>query len=132
MAQWLNSLLETAQDNVPLMAGTLVFLAVATLTVAVASVVQARSDVRRRAADGGHGDFAAGMPSRRSARYGSVQATQRLLGYVTRYFVPADPKQIARLRQQLLQAGFLKPSAVAWFFFARVAVAVGLAGLVAF
>src|SRR5919199_3058911 len=118
----IDRILESAQDHALRAAGAFAFLAAATLTIAVATAVAGRRDVRRRAGTGVD-EPALG---RRSARHGSIQATKRLLDHVSRHFVPTDPQELARLRRKLQQAGFLAPSAAAWFFAARVGLALAL------
>jgi tight adherence protein C len=54
------------------------------------------------------------------------QRSAALMKYVAENFVPSDKALIARLKRQLLQAGCLKPSAVAIFFLARGLMAAGL------
>ena len=127
MGDLLDWIMAAAGENVLAGSAALVFLAVATLTLAVAGVVQVRGDIRRRAAgvNPEGGDAASpgqGSPSRRSRA-----ATEQLLDYVTRNFVPSDPRSMRTLRRQLMQAGFLQASAVPCFFIARVVAATALA-----
>ena len=57
------------------------------------------------------------------------QAAQKLIDYTTRHYSTGDEGDKRQLRQRLLQAGFLDPRAVAFFFIARLAAAVVLGGL---
>jgi tight adherence protein C len=106
--------------------GGLMFLSVAAVTFAVGQMIQSRGTIRRRAAEVGSLDIDVTVPDPRSPIGESRAATERLVASVTRNFVPDDVRQVARLRRQLMQAGFLQPAAVAWFFAARVLLAVGL------
>jgi tight adherence protein C len=107
-----------------LMVSVLVFAAAATLAFGVMATVRVRTDVRRRAA-GIALDASQSDNSSRSLRHASVKATQRLIDYTNRYFSPeAGGGEMRKLRRQLIQAGFLDPRAGAFYFLARVVMAV--------
>jgi tight adherence protein C len=124
----LDLLPDMSADNPTVMLSLLVFLAAATLTFGVMATIHVRGSVKRRAAEvltqGGDrpGD-------KRSLRYASRQAAQRLIDYTTRHYSGGDEGDKRQLRQRLLQAGFLDPRAVAFFFIARLVAAIGLGAL---
>jgi tight adherence protein C len=110
------------------MLSLLVFLAAATLTFGVMAAIHVRGSVKRRAAE----VLADGVDrpgDKRSLRFASRQAAQKLIDYTTRHYSTGDEGDKRQLRQRLLQAGFLDPRAVAFFFIARLAAAVVLGGL---
>jgi len=110
------------------MMSLLVFLAAATLAFGVMATLHVRGAVKRRAAE-----VTVGGPERaddkRSLRYASRKAAQKLIDYTTRHYASGDEGDKRQLRQRLLQAGFLDPRAVAFFFIARLAAAAVLAGV---
>jgi tight adherence protein C len=96
---------------------------------AVWSTLAERLRLRRRAAaPGGAAETLAGPDDSRRAGAGERRRAAKLIADVAENFVPDDAAQVAQLKRRLLQAGFLKPSAVAVFFLARGlgAVAFGL------
>jgi tight adherence protein C len=117
-------------DNAPMMLSVLVFLAGGTLAFAVMIGWRARDAVRRRAARVGVDDGAPG--GRRSLRYSGLRAAQRLVDYTTKHYSAADSSDMKILRRRLIQAGIYDAHAAAYFFIARLAMAVGLAAAVFF
>ena len=115
-------------DDPTVMMSLLVFLAAATLAFGVMASLHVRGAVKRRAAE-----VTAGGPERaddkRSLRYASRKAAQKLIDYTTHHYASGDEGDKRQLRQRLLQAGFLDPRAVAFFFIARLAAAAVLAGV---
>jgi tight adherence protein C len=86
-----------------------------------------RGDVKRRAAGitvdaSHHRDGGA-----RSLRHASIKATQQLIDYANRHFSPTGEGEMRQLRRRLIQAGFLDPRAGAFYFLARIAMALVLA-----
>jgi tight adherence protein C len=115
-------------DNPTVMLSLLVFLAAATLTFGVMAAIHVRGSVKRRAAE----VLADGVDrpgDKRSLRFASRQAAQKLIDYTTRHYSTGDEGDKRQLRQRLLQAGFLDPRAVAFFFIARLAAAAVLGGV---
>jgi tight adherence protein C len=116
-------------DNPAFMMSALVFAATATLAFGVMAAVRVRGDVKRRAAglaiDPGQ---SAGTGSR-SLRHASIKATQQLIDYTNRHFSPAKEGEIRQLRRRLIQAGFLDARAGAFYFLARIALALIVAGI---
>jgi tight adherence protein C len=104
----------------------LVFLGAATLAFALMTGMRAREAVRRRAVRVGLEDEAAS--ERRSLRYSGIKAARRLIDYATKHYSEADTKDVKMLRHRLTQAGIYDQHAVTYFFFARVTLAIGLAG----
>jgi tight adherence protein C len=124
----LDLLSDLSFDSPTVMLSLLVFLAAATLAFGVMATLHVRGAVKRRAA----GVAASGPePSddKRSLRYASRKAAAKLIDYTTRHYASGDPGDKRQLRQRLLQAGFLDPRAVAFFFIARLAAAAVLAVL---
>jgi tight adherence protein C len=121
------TLLPAAADPA-LMMSVLVFAATAMLAFGIMATVRVRSDVKRRAAgltvDAGH----AGAAGSRSLRHASIQATQRLIDYTNRHFSPSGEGDLRRLRRRLIQAGFLDPRAGAFYFLARLLMAMVVTG----
>ena len=112
-------------DSAAMMAGLLIFLAAATLTFALMSVIRAREAVRRRATRVGLGEESSA--GRRSLRYSGLKAAQKLVDYTAKHYSSVDGKDMKRLRRRLVQAGIYDSHAAAYFFIARTAMAVGVA-----
>jgi len=110
------------------MMSLLVFLAAGTLAFGVMATLHVRGAVKRRAAE-----VTASGPERaddkRSLRYASRKAAAKLIDYTTRHYASGDGGDKRQLRQRLLQAGFLDPRAVAFFFISRIAAALAFAGI---
>jgi len=100
----------------------LIFLAVGTLAFALMIGIRAREAVRRRAVRVGLDDDT--PYSRRSLRYSSLKAVQKLVDYTTKHYSSADNKDVKLLRRRPMQAGIYDPNAAAYFFIARFALAV--------
>jgi tight adherence protein C len=123
----------TSLDAVPAeyMVSALVFTATAILAFVLMGMMRARGDLRRRTAAIVIDPSRRGADGARSLRRGSMKAAQRLFDYANRHFSPADG-EMRVLQTRLIQAGFLGERAGAFFFLARVilAVAFGVATLV--
>jgi len=117
-------------DSATTMLTMLVFLATGTLAFAVMIGVRARGAVRRRAARVNLDEGTSG--GRRSLRYSGLQAAKHLIDYTTRHYSSADSTDVKMLRRRLIQAGIYEAHAAAYFFFARLALAVGIAVAVLF
>ncbi len=113
----------------PMLPSAFLFAAVVAVTFGIGLAVQSRGDIRKRATHVGVIDIDLRARDARSPLADSQAASRKLTDYVTRNFVPDDQKQVARLRRQLVQAGYLQPSAVGWYFGARLGLALLLAGL---
>ena len=112
-------------DSAATMLSLLVFLAVGTLAFAMMLGVRARKAVLRRAARAGLDEEPA--EGRRSLRHSGLKAAQKLVEYTTKHYSSADSQDVKILRRRLLQAGIYDPRGAAYFFIARLALAVGLA-----
>ena len=125
------SMFQVMDANPGLVVGGFVFFAASMLAFSVMAAFHIRGSVKRRAADiSNHGPRRA-TENRRSLRYASVKAAQRLIEYTTKNYSHSNEKHMRLLRRQLLQAGFLDPRAPAFYFIARTILAVGL-GISAF
>jgi tight adherence protein C len=105
----------------------LVFRASATLAFSLMAVARVRGSVKRRAAGIGAGMADHDGGGSRSIRGSSRKAAQRIVDYTTRHYAASEGKDMKVLRQRLVRAGIFDPSAVAYFFLARTALAVGCA-----
>lgn len=112
-------------DTSSIVVALLVFLAAATLAFSVMAVIRVRGSVKRRTAR--IMDEAPGDNARRSLRYSSLKAVAQLLEYTTKHYAGADDENLKVLRRRLIQAGIYDPRAVAYFFIARTALAIGIA-----
>jgi tight adherence protein C len=124
----LDLLSDLSGDSPTVMMSLLVFLAAATLAFGVMATLHVRGAVKRRAA-GVRADVAERADDTRSLRYASRKAAQKLIDYTTRHYTGGGKSDKRQLRQRLLQAGFLDPRAVAFFFIGRLAAAFVLAGV---
>jgi tight adherence protein C len=113
-------------DNAAMMLSVLVFLATGTLAFVIMIGVRAREAVRRRAARVNIDDE--GPAGRRSLRYSGLKAAQKLVDYTTKHYSSANKDDMKVLRRRLIQAGIYDPHAAAYFFLARIVLALGLAG----
>jgi tight adherence protein C len=111
-------------DSATTMLSLLVFLATGTLAFAVMIAVRAREAVRRRAVRVGLDDE--DTDGRRSLRYSGVKVAHRLIDYATKHYSTTDSKDLKMLQHRLVQAGIYNPRAAAYFFFARLTLALGL------
>src|SRR5262245_29993779 len=110
-------------DDAALMMSVVVFAAASTVAFGFMAALRVRGDVKRRAAGIGI-EVDAGGDDSRSLRHASKKATQQLIDYTNRYFSPTGAGELKQVRRQLIQAGFLDPRAGAFFFLARVVMAV--------
>lgn len=120
MAQFISA----NQSGIVLFVCAAVFLLVSAITFGVATTLRNREEIRRRALfpDGGHGGQAGGR-GRMPAQH-KLAGTSRILSSVASNFVPDNKKSVSTARKDLAQAGFFKPSAIAWYFFIRIVLAI--------
>jgi tight adherence protein C len=119
-----------SNDNASLVLSVIVFLAATLAAFGVMAAVQLRGAVRRRAAGiSSDSDDQLGAESR-SIRNSGMKVAQRLIDYTTKHYSTLDDQNMKLLRRRLVQAGIFNPSAVAFFFLTRAALAVGLATVV--
>jgi tight adherence protein C len=110
--------------------GVLVFLAATTLAFSIMAVLRVRGAVNRRAAGIREEATTGSQSGSRSLRYSSTKAVQRLIEYTTKHYSGGENSETMKvLRRRMLQAGIFDSRAVAWFFVARTALALGLAGV---
>src|SRR5262245_24461566 len=130
MAAVSDLLLDIFGDSSAMMLALLVFLATAVLTLGVMLALRARGAVKRRTA--GLAELS-GENNPRALRATSLKAVQRLLDYTAKHYAASDKDkgEMKVLRRRMVHAGIFDPRAVAYFFVARTALAVGL-GLAAF
>jgi tight adherence protein C len=128
MSMILDLLPDLSADDPTLMLSLLVFLAVATLAFGVMATIRVRGSVKRRAAEV-LADGPARSDDKRSLRYAGRQAAQKLIDYTTQHYSGSDEGDKRQLRQRLMLAGFLDPRAVAFFFIARLALALVFGGV---
>jgi tight adherence protein C len=102
-----------------------VFLATTVLTLGVMLALRARGAVKRRAA----GIAEDTGEDQRALRSSSLKAVQRLLDYTTKHYTVSDKDKgdVKVLRRRMIQAGIFDDRAVAYFFVARTALAIGVA-----
>jgi tight adherence protein C len=111
-------------DSSVTMLALLVFLAVAVASFGLMAAVHSRGAVRRRAA--GIREYSGEAPDQSPLRRSSVKAVQNILDYTTKHYSAGDKGDAKVLRKRLILAGIYEPRAVAFFFVARTALAVGL------
>jgi tight adherence protein C len=112
-------------DGSTMLLAVLVFLATTVLSFGVMLALRARGAVKRRAA--GISDDTG--EDRHALRSSSLKAVQRLLDYTTKHYSVSDKDKgdVKVLRRRMVQAGIFDDRAVAYFFVARIALAVGIA-----
>jgi len=127
----LNSLIATyGESTAGIMLGVLVFLAATTLAFSVMAMLRVQGAVNRRAAGIREESTASAQSGPRSLRYSSTKAVQRLIEYTTKHYSGGENSETMKvLRRRMLQAGIFDSRAVAWFFIARTALALGWAGV---
>jgi tight adherence protein C len=110
-------------DSTSVLLSLLVFLAVTIAAFGVMITVHARGVVKRRAAgitvsydeNGSSGAF----------KQSSLKAAKSLLDYTNKHYTSLDADNMKMLRRRLIQAAIFDPSAVSYFFIARVGLATG-------
>jgi tight adherence protein C len=122
-----NSITGLFGDDTAMMLSVLVFLAASILVFALLIALRARDSVRRRAARVAVDREAPG--GRRSLRSSGVKAAQKLIDYTNKHYASADSKDVKVLRHQLVQAGIYDPRAPAYYFLARIVLALVAAGV---
>jgi tight adherence protein C len=118
-------------NNPMTLVSALIFFATAALSLGVMSVVRNRAELKRRASA-----ITADVPGRvneasdkRSLRYASIAAAQRLIEYTTKHYASADNTNMKMLRRKLIEAGLLDPRAPGFFFIARTVLAIVFAAV---
>jgi tight adherence protein C len=111
-------------DAASTMLTMLIFLATATLAFAVMATLRLHGSIKRRAAGIGIDADSGGAAGRRLQ--GSRMA-QRIIDYTQKHYSESASDDMKVLRKRLVVAGIYDPRAVAYFFLARIALAVGFA-----
>jgi len=120
----LGSLLnDITRDSSTILMALLVFLAAGTLAFSVMVIVRVRGSVKRRTSR----VLAADSSSGRSLQHSSQKTVAKLIEYTTKHYGTANEENMKVLRRRMIQAGIYDPRAVAFFFIARLVLAVGLA-----
>jgi tight adherence protein C len=119
-------LVGTFGDGSSSLLALMVFLATAVLTFGVMAAGHARRSVRRRTAGIAEYSGEREAADKNSLRGSSARAVQRLLDYTTKHYSGEQGGDAKVLRRRLIQAGIFDARAVAYFFVARTALAVGL------
>jgi len=114
-------------DGDSAMVAMLVFLAAGTLAFSIMAVIRVQGSVKRRAANIGRVDGVDRPGGARSLRYSSLKAAQRVVEYTAKHYSDGNNEETKVLRRRMIQAGLYDTRAVAYFFIARTALAVGLA-----
>lgn len=113
-------------DAASTMLTLLIFMAAAILAFAIMASLRLHGAMKRRAA--GISVEADGRSGSRRSLQGS-RVAQRIVDYAHKHYGESDSKDMKVLRKRLVVAGIYDPRAVAYFFLARTALAVGLAAL---
>ena len=124
----IDTLIGILGDRSSSMLALMIFLATAVLAFGVMAAVHARSSVKRRAAGIAEYSGEREAAEKHSLRGSSARAVQRLLDYTTKHYSAEKGGDAKVLRRRLIQAGIFDPRAVAYFFVARIALALGLSG----
>ncbi|MBK8007398.1 MAG: type II secretion system F family protein [Rhizobiales bacterium] len=126
-----SSLAPLVGSNPVTLVSALIFFAVAALSLGIMSAVKNRVELKRRASA-----IAVEVPGRassqsdkRSLRYASIEAAQKLVEYTTKHYASADNANLKVLRRRLIEAGILDARASGFFFIARTALAVVFAAI---
>ena len=115
-------------DKASVLLALTVFLAAGTLAFSLMAFIRVRSAVKRRTVRLTGDVDQAGNPAR-SLRHSSLKAVAQLLEYTTKHYAATNDENMKALRRRLIQAGIYDPRAVAFFFIARTALAIGLAAI---
>jgi len=114
------------RDHASGLMALLVFLAAGTLAFAAMAFMRVRGAVKRRTSRIMDDGERAARPTR-SLRYSSLKAVTQLIEYTTKHYSGINDDNVKVLRRRMIQAGIYDPRAVAFFFIARTALAIGLA-----
>jgi tight adherence protein C len=127
----LSALSPVVGNNPVTLVSALIFFAAAALSLGVMSVMRSRAELKRRAAA-----ITVDIPGRvndagnkRSLRYASITAAQKLIEYTTKHYAASDDANMKVLRRRMIEAGILDPRATGFFFIARTVLAILFAGV---
>jgi len=118
-------------NNPVTLVSALIFFAAAALSLGIMSVMKNRAELKRRA-----GAIVVDVPGRasdandkRSLRFASISAAQRLIEYTTKHYASSDDANMKVLRRRMIEAGLLDPRAPGFFFIARTVLAIIVAAV---
>ena len=117
-----NLVSDIVRDGSTMLMALLVFLAAGTLAFSGMVIVRVRGSVKRRTSR-----IMADSSSGRSLQHSSQKTVAKLIEYTTKHYSTANDENMKVLRRRLIQAGIYDPRGVAFFFIARLVLAVGLA-----
>ena len=113
-------------SNPVTLVSALIFFATAALSLGIMSVARSRAELKRRASA-----ITVDIPGRgndtsdkRSLRYASITAAQKLIEYTTKHYASADDANLKLLRRRMIEAGILDPRAPGFFFIIRTVLAI--------
>jgi tight adherence protein C len=109
-----------------LMMSIFIFLAAGTLAFGIMGVIRIRSSVKRRASEALLDGASRRSHQENSLHANSLKAAQKVIEYTTKYYSTTDVGNTKLLQGKLVQAGFLNPQAVGYYFVARIVLAVTL------
>src|SRR5215471_14389575 len=112
-------------DSSTLLMALLVFLAAGTLAFSLMAAVRVRGAVKKRTSRIMNDAERSG--SARSLQNSSAKTVSKLIEYTTKHYSEENSENMKVLRRRMVQAGIYDPRAVAFFFIARTALAIGLA-----
>jgi len=115
--------LNTYQSGVLLVISLCICAIVTFGTYAIGKTWRARQGIRRRALAPVAGNHEDAMSDRRSIRHQKLAGANKLLSAVATHFVPVSVTSVSAVRKNLNRAGFFQPSAIAWYYLIRVALA---------
>jgi len=113
------------RDSSTMLMALLVFLAAGTLAFSLMAAVRIRGAVKKRTSR--IMDDQERRGSSRSLQNSSAKTVSKLIEYTTKHYGESNGEHMKVLRRRLIQAGIYDPRAVAFFFIARTALAIGLA-----
>jgi len=113
------------RDSSTMLMALLVFLAAGTLAFSLMAAVRIRGAVKKRTSR--IMDDQERRGSSRSLQNSSAKTVSKLIEYTTKHYGTANEENLKVLRRRMIQAGIYDPRAVAFFFIARLVLAVGLA-----
>ncbi len=111
-------------QSVPMVVMALIFASVALGVLATAGMVSTRGALRRRLQSEGH---AATAQNEFSLRMGEGRSwMERLLKPLAQHMTPTGDVRVGSVRMRLVQAGFMRPSAVGTYFAVRLVAGVAM------
>jgi tight adherence protein C len=117
---------DLAGGSPTMMVSIFVFLAAGMLAFGVMGVIRIRTSVKRRATEALIDGSSRRAHQENSLGASSLKTAQKLIDYTTKYYSTTDVGNTKLLQSKLVQAGFLNPRAVGYYFVARIMLAVTL------